>query len=96
MISKLSDFKQFTCNPVFKGMYEWGDSRNTKVEFSGAGEVVDIIQGDQVIRVSASFFRDACIVFDRARDACKDDDQASAMLFYSLGTSRSYPTADWD
>ena len=94
--SSASEFPQFTVNPVFCGMYEWGDPKNTKVEFSGAGEVVHIIQGDQLVEVSIGFFRDVCIVFDRAREHCENDDQASAMLFHGLGSSRSYPVADWD
>jgi hypothetical protein len=94
--SSVSKFPQFTCNPVFRGMFELGDPKNTKVEFSGAGEVVHIIQGNQLIEVSIGFFRDVCIVFDRAMKACENEDQASAMLFHGLGSSRSYPTADWD
>lgn len=91
-----SEFPQFTCNPVFRGMFELGDSSNTKVEFSGAGEVVNVIQGDQLVRVDIGFFRDVCTVFDRARKSCDDEDQAAAMLFNGLASSRSRPTVDWD
>ena len=82
-------------NPVYNGLYEWGDKKNTKVEVFTDGSVI-IYQGNQKIILDClGFFRDVVRVFDSAIDNMSENQIKSTLLFQSLGTSRSFPDSDW-
>jgi hypothetical protein len=88
----------FECdlNPVFHGLYEWGDRANTKVEMNRDGSAT-IIQGDDVIRLDCfGFFRDVIKVFDLAIASMPESDVKMKLEYKGLGTSRSLPTCEWE
>lgn len=88
--------RQCDLNPVFQGLYEWGDRANTRVEIHSDGSAT-IIQGDQIIRLDCfGFFRDVDKVFGLAINSMPEGDLRMTLGCKSLGTSRSLPSCDWD
>lgn len=86
--------RECNLNPVFQGLYEWKDRLNTKVEIKVDGSAV-IIQGDQKIIVdSLGFFRDVTKVFELAIDAMPEGESKDILIYYSMGTSRSFPICE--
>lgn len=86
--------RECNLNPVFQGLYEWKDRLNTKVEIKVDGSAV-IIQGDQKIMVdSLGFFRDVTKVFELAIDAMPEGELKEKLIYYSIGTSRSFPICE--
>lgn len=89
-IAKECDF-----NPVFRGIFEWGDKLNTKVVIysDGSGEIT---QGNKTIILDRfGFFKDVVQVFESAIEAMPDGDLKTELIFHSLKTSRSFQTTDW-
>lgn len=80
MESTARRLRECNLNPVYQGLYEWGDRANTKVELHGDGSAT-IIQGDKTIQLDYfGFFRDVVTVFDLAINAMPESDTKMALF----------------
>ena len=85
------EFPPLNANPVHNGQYQWGD---VTVSISPDASRIEIQHGDANVIVEGTFFRDMVTVLERCRKE-SEPEQASAVLYHTVQTSRSLPDAEW-